>query len=527
MDEVKQALERARRSLSEKDHELLENLAAAYVYVTQLVEDKTTTIDRLRKLLFGSRSEKTKDVFGGGDDETAAPDDAAKEQDAEPKKPTKGHGRHGAEAYPGARRVKVEHPSLSNGAPCPKCPKGTLYPLAPGVIVRVTGQAPVQASVWELEKLRCNCCGEVFTAEAPEGIGDKKYDATAGSMIGLLKYGSGLPFNRIGVLQKTLGIPLPPSTQWGIVKEVAAQIEPAYRELIRQAAQGEILHNDDTTMTILELTGKRLAEKQAAGEEASERSGVFTSGIVSTAERRQIALFFTGVKHAGENLQALLAQRAAELGPPIQMCDALSRNLPEELETIVANCLAHGRRKFVDVAAHFPAECRHVLETLGAVYKNDAEARERNLSPQERLRFHQAHSQPLMDGLHQWMSDQIEQRKVEPNSGLGEAIGYMRRHWKKLTLFLRTPGAPLDNNIVERVLKRAILHRKNAMFYKTRNGAHVGDVFMSLIHSCQLAGVNAFEYLTVLQEHAEAVARDAARWLPWNYRDGPGGSDGG
>lgn len=209
------------------------------------------------------------------------------------------------------------------------------------------------------------------------------------------------------------------------------------------------------------------------------------------------------------------------------MCDALSRNMSEDFKTIVANCLAHGRRKFVDVVAHFPAECRHVLETLGDVYKNDAEARERNLSPQERLAFHQANSAPLMDELQKWMTEQIEQKKVEPNSGLGEAIGYMQRHWKKLTLFLRTPGAPLDNNVVERLLKRAILHRKNALFYKTRNGARVGDLFMSLIHTCQLAAVNAFEYLTSLQEHAEAVVRDPARWMPWNYRDGPGGSAGG
>jgi transposase len=62
----------------------------------------------------------------------------------------------------------------------------------------------------------------------------------------------------------------------------------------------------------------------------------------------------------------------------------------------------------------------------------------------------------------------------------------MLKHWEKLTLFLRHPGPPLDNNICERALKKAILHRKNALFYKTVNGAHVGDVFMSLIYTCEL-----------------------------------------
>ena len=174
------------------------------------------------------------------------------------------------------------------------------------------------------------------------------------------------------------------------------------------------------------------------------------------------------------------------------MCDALSRNLPAELKTILANCLAHGRRQFVEVAERFPEECRYVLETLRDVYKNDAVAQERNLSPEERLSFHQAESGPMMEDLKAWLHRQIEDRLVEPNSALGEAISYMLKHWEKLTLFLRQPGAPLDNNICERALKQAILHRKNALFYKTHNGAHVGDLFMSLIHTCRLGGVDPF-----------------------------------
>ncbi len=75
---------------------------------------------------------------------------------------------------------------------------------------------------------------------------------------------------------------------------------------------------------------------------------------------------------------------------------------------------------------------------------------------------------------------------MEPNSGLGKAISYMLRQWPALTLFLREPGAPLDNNLCERALKKAILHRKNSLFYKTLNGAEVGDLYMSLIHTCEL-----------------------------------------
>jgi len=234
---------------------------------------------------------------------------------------------------------------------------------------------------------------------------------------------------------------------------------------------------------------------------------------------QKIALFFTGRKHAGENLAAVLARRAVDLGPPIQMCDALARNLPKPLQVILANCIAHGRRRFVEVAHVFPEECRYVLETLGEVYKNDALCWERGTSPEERLRFHQARSRPLMEKLASWMHQQFTERKVEPNSGLGQAISYMQKHWRELTLFLRQAGAPLDNNVCERALKKAILHRKNSFFYKTRNGAHVGDLFMTLIHTCQLCDVNAFDYLIQLLKHPRDLSRKPQEWMPWNYRE--------
>jgi hypothetical protein len=201
------------------------------------------------------------------------------------------------------------------------------------------------------------------------------------------------------------------------------------------------------------------------------------------------------------------------------MCDALSRNAPKGVETLIANCLAHGRRQVVEVVDKFPEECRHVLETLGGVYHYDGLAREQKLSPEERLRFHQEHSGPLMKGLHAWLEAQLAERKTEPNSGLGKAISYLLNHWPKLTLFLQQPDAPIDNNIVERALKKAILNRKNALFYKTLNGAGVGDLFMSLIHTCEMNGANPFDYLTELQRHAAELKRNPSAWMPWNYRD--------
>ena len=492
LEELDRVLDGARQTpLSEADCEKVKE--ALHALAAMLSPARTT--------------EKTSAVLGESQDPKSAEQTPPERPPAPP-----GHGRHGAEAFGGARKVAIAHQSLRHGDRCPECGKGNVYgQKEPKALVRIVGQAPLAATVYSLERLRCGACGQVFTAQEPEGVGPEKYDETAAAMIAQLKYGSGTPFYRLEQLESQLGIPLPAATQWEIVEEAAELIKPARDELIRQAAQGEVLHNDDTSMRVLRL--KR--------ETSEERTGVFTSGIVSTAEGCKIALFFTGDKHAGENLADVLRRRAAELPVPIQMCDALSRNvpkLPSGVEILLANCLAHGRRQFVEVATNFPAQCRYVLEMLGQVYGHDAEARERGLTPEERLRFHQEHSGPVMDQLHAWLEAQLAERKTEPNSGLGKAIQYLLRHWRPLTLFLRQAGAPVDNNIVERSLKRAVLHRKNALFYRTLHGAQVGDLFMSLIHTCQLCGANSFDYLIQLQRHARELAADPAAWMPWNYR---------
>src|SRR2546428_3658793 len=452
MQDLEALLERARQGpLGEEDYQKLEAEIHTLGQVAHLLEERETTIRELRRLLRPASTEKTSKVLTQVGLEVSAPKSRLPGESASEKR-RPGHGRNGAEAYGGARRIKVAHSSLKPGDHCPECWKGKVYAQKePALRIRLVGQAPLEATVYELESFRCNLCGEVLEAEAPEEVGEKKYDETSASMIGLLKSGSGVPFYRLAGLEESLGIPLPASTQWGIIQETAERIRPAMEELIRQAGQGKVVYNDDTRMKILALA-RASPHPVGAEEEVSgsrERTGQFTSGIVSTRQGERMALFFTGRRHAGENLAQVLARRGADLAPPIQMCDALSRNLPklpEKLAVIVAHCLAHGRRRFIEVAPNFPEECRHVLETLGEVYGYDAQAEEQSLTPEERLRFHQIHSGPVMQTLRTWLNAQFDERKVEPNSGLGTAIAYLLKHWDRLTLFLRQPGAPLDNN---------------------------------------------------------------------------------
>jgi transposase len=375
-EELEALVEKARPVLDEAGYRKLKAAIRTLGYVTAMLEDQQTTLQSLRNLLCSAQTEKTAAVLKRAGIATEKPPTSPK-----PKAP--GHGRHGAKAYRGARKVHVAHGSLKTGDPCPECQRGKVYAqLEAGVLVRLIGRAPIEATVYKLEKLRCNLCGEVFTAKAPEEAGNEKYDVTVGSVIAMLRYGSGFPMHRLEKLQDSLGTPLPASVQWEIVCAMAVRIEPVFDELIWQGAQGDVLHNDDTSMPVLSL------RREIDGEaDEAERTGIFTSGIVSTRDGRKIALFFTSRQHAGENLRDVLRERATSVKPPIQMCDALARNLPkmpDKLEVIVSHCLAHARRRFVEVTPNFPDACRHVLEALGEVYHHDELTHQHRLSSEER-----------------------------------------------------------------------------------------------------------------------------------------------
>jgi transposase len=514
VQEVEALIERIQQeSLFKPDYGLLVAIVTNYFTLEHAHQEQSHTLLRMVNQIFGRRTERAKEVLKGASSEEVSRDASSLTETASPKEKPKGHGRNGASAYEGAQKVCVPHFCYKAGDRCPLCLKGKLYPFGePGVEIRIAGRAPLDGTAYVLEKLRCNLCGKIFTAGIPEEAGKDKYDETAGAMVALLKYGAGLPFNRLEKLQECLGVPLPASTQWEIVERTADQIHPVYSELIRQAAQGELLYNDDTTMKILANLKKAEVDDELPGK------GSFTTGVLAVQGERRIALFFTGPKHAGDNLAKLLEQRASGLSPPIQMCDALSRNVPKEFETLLANCLAHARRNFVDLVPSFPEEGRFVIEALAKVYHHDKIAKEQGLSADQRLRFHQDQSGSVMEGLKEWLLKQLNERRVEPNSSMGKAITYMLKHWEPLTLFLRIPGAPLDNNLCEQVLKRAILHRKGSLFFKTQHGAYIGDLFMSLIHTCTLNRVNPFHYLTSLQKHSSELFKNPKHWLPWNYQ---------
>jgi transposase len=551
MKEIERVLEQAQTLMPPESFRVIKALVDTLVRLTALVRERGATIARLRRFIGLSGSEKTGNVLPpeppsvdcvppepataqaddeGENEEPSAGDTPPVDPQPQPSvtpppkppiKKAKGHGRIPASAYLAAQHIEVAHETMHPGDCCPECTRGNLYSLKdPACIVRIVGRAPLAATVWECECLRCATCGHVFTARAPKEAQGEKYDETAASMIAIVRYGAGMPFNRLDHVQSDMQTPVPSSTQWDVINERVELVRPAYDELVRLAAQAPVLHNDDSYVRILQFMGKRRAALLAKGKLPDpERTGLFTTAIIAfVATIGTIALFFTGRKHGGENLAELLRQRAAELAPPIQMSDALSRNLPKGHKTIEANCIAHGRRHVVDEIENYPKECRYVLERLALVFKLDDECKEQKLSDEERLLAHQKTSAPIMKELHDWMTAELDEKRIEPNSGLGKAFNYFLKRWEKFTLFLRVPGAPIDNNITERALKMAIKNRNASLFYRSEHGAIVGDIFMTLIHTAELHHQNPFDYLTELQRNYKAVAARPGDWMPWNYR---------
>ena len=336
--------------------------------------------------------------------------------------------------------------------------------------------------------------------------------------------GYGLPAYRLQQHQESQGVPLAASVQMTLLSRAYKTLVPLFDELVRQAAQFELFHNDDTGMKVLELLAEIKKSRARSGSDADskkkQRTGMYTTGIlaVSLTHGYQIALYYTGRKHAGENLATVLGQRNEELPPPIHESDGLDHNKPGDIEVITGKCLTHGRRGFADVSSSFPEQCRHVIAMIGEVYHVEALAKERKLSLEDRLLLHQEKSGPVMDSLRRWLVNHLLETSEEPNSGLGGAIKYMLKRWEFLTRFLTVPGAPLDNTPCERILKAVVRYRKNSLFYKTTNGAKVGDLFLSLFETCNLNHVDKVHYLNTVLSHIESVRMSPGSWMPWNYQ---------
>ncbi len=524
----------AANTLTAEDRQVLGKVLTFYFWLLFALREAKLSLKRLKALVFGGKpkppkppsSEGTSSGGSAGGEglptKTAQQGQAAGAVSPPEKKPSLGHGRRGAAVYRAAQTVACRHEELAVGERCPACGRGSLYRLPPGVEMRLDGNALLSAVRYELEKLRCSACGQIFTASVPAAAGTEKYTARARAVLALARYYLGLPWYRLEGFQALVGVPVADATQWEQGEIVGDCTYPIFKTLEQLAAQGEVIFQDDTpgrVLALIEENQKAQAQARAQGKaKTTERTGMQTTALIVQVGEQRICLYYTGRRHAGENLEALLTKREPERGKPLVMSDALSSNNAAEAGLIRCHCLAHGRRKFTELAAEFPTESAVVVDALKLVYEHDEETRDTQLSAQERLGYHQTYSAPVFTTLKAWLEEQTEARRVEPNSSLGKAIAYLLDHWETLTRVVKEPGAPLDNNTAERALKLAIRQRKNSLFYATEHSAYIASILTSVIATCVQAGGNALDYLVAVQEHRHEVFARPGAWLPWNYQ---------
>jgi hypothetical protein len=409
------------------------------------------------------------------------------------------------------------------GDQCPECEKGKLNKTEPASSLRVTGQAPLKVTKHILEQLRCNTCGAYFTAELPEdvlkdGARGQQYGYSARALMAIYKNLTGVPYFRQQSLQQVLGMAVAASTIYDQCKAVADVLKPLVAYLVKLAADAPEYALDDTTNRILDQQGKEIPDRRT--KKPKHRTGVYTSAVVATLEgEKPLVLFKTNIGHGGEWLDEVLQPRQTT-APPLLMSDALNRNQPTVIERYIwCKCNAHARREFHHCIDMVP-QAEWVIEEYGKIWQHKTHCDEAGLDVEARQRYYHEHSLPVMESLREKCRDWIERSdEIEPNSTFGQACRYFLNHFEDLSWFCHIPGAKLDNNAVERILKLIIRIRKNSLFYRTEEGAEVGDILTTVLATAVSNNVNVFEYLVHLQQNWFDVGRNPQNWLPWNYQD--------
>lgn len=500
-------------ALSPQDCQVLLKALKTLAALQERLSDNDITLHKLRKLVGMVRSSETMDTLLGQGGKT--------NKKRGQKRPKPRNTKLGVPVKPKVTQHKLD--GLSKGDLCPECQQGKLYKYEPATMLRISGQSPFVPEQHVMERLRCNACGQYFTAKLPsevveDGEPGQKYGYSARSLMALHKFFAGAPYYRQESIQALMGVKLTASTVFDQTELVANSLQPVYKVLAQNAANAVHYYLDDTGNRILDQVP--VEKPQRNSDKHRLRSGVYSSGLVaSLADGHNIVLYQTNIGHAGEFIDETLSQRGSCHPPPLLMSDALSSNRPS-LGYEVQHCLcnSHGRRQFAEVLNQFPEEVEQVLKWYGEIWRYDDEARELRLNAERRLAWHEKHSLPVMKQIRDWGEAELANGNVEENSGLGKAVSYFNKHYEGLTAFCRIEGAQLDNNRAEQALKLVARNRKNAMFHKTQAGASIADVVMSMIATSAEAGINVLDYFNTLQRLQSEVRAAPERFLPWNYQ---------
>jgi transposase len=416
----------------------------------------------------------------------------------------KNGGRNGFDDYPSVSIDVIENPYQS-GSPCPCCTKGKLYEGEDRQGIQYDAAPLIQVKRHRKKVLRCNACGQ---EQVPRKSIPRHTNEARSAVV--VERALGMPLNRLSRLQTLFGVEIPQSTLWIMAKELWERVgHSVFNALCDSACGGLIFGGDDTKARILEIQ-----ERYKSGEKI--RKGCYTSSICTQVHGRDIILYFTSNKYLAENFTGLLVRRDDEDETVISlMVDASANNVPTLTWVILGFCLAHGRRKFVELLDDSPVECKYFLAQIAKIYQNDKLTK--SLSVHERRDYHRMHSLPILRAMYREMIRLFKEKLIEPNSNLGKVFTYWLKRRYGFAAFTRIPGMPLDNNATERALRPMAMGRKTSLFFMTLVSAGIWSELFSLVFTCEKNGINAYAYLNWLQENWLAASREPENFLPWHF----------
>jgi hypothetical protein len=416
---------------------------------------------------------------------------------------------------------KILHKLADKNLLCPCCGKKMHRAHKKSVtIIRIQGLHEERNEIETARCLTCNTTAEAYCTQAQEKtLG--RFEVNAAAVLIALRYSLGMPSFRLEEVTASLGFRVPDSTQWELFESAADSLRDFVVYLKKTASQAELVQLDDTTVRINELTSQFKLRKNGSIEALkSDRTGVHTTGFIARFAAGKICLFGSGLHHAGEYFEKMMQARTTE-EQLILMVDASSSNTCKiknlDFQVEEANCNSHALRKFKELKENsvFEMHISEIMTLYRSIFALDKSLQKS--STDARLDAHRTQSLPKMQQIKEKIERDFTNCVVEPNSELGKAYKYFLNHFKELTAFCTLKGAPVCNNETERILKRAIRHRKNSLFFKNLIGAAVGDIHMTLLLTAKENNIDPVKYVASLLLYEKERKENPEAFLPWNF----------
>lgn len=435
------------------------------------------------------------------------------------------HGRRSAKDFPDAAICEHAHTELTVGCRCPGCGRGKLYRYNPSQYMTISGQPVFTATQHIVEQLQCNLCDEIFKAPLSDEArldgadGRRLYSYSAVALIAILKFFGVMPWHRMETVQAWIGVRVPDASMFDQCERLANAIAPVAKHLERMSSEVMLLFGDDTGACVLNERSAIIPERESG--KLVERTGCHTTCVIAvTDDGHHIVHFRIGIQHTGELLDELLSGRPSTSPPPMVMSDALSANKVTVCKVRECFCNAHTVRYFKELKENYPKEAGYALERYRKIFDNEKHCREHELPAEQRLAYHREHSKHLLKEICTHGYDLLEVSKdIEPNSDIGGAYNYILNNEYELSAFCRYPGAPLENNLAERILRLPVHLRDGAPFYRNAVGAAIAANILSVGSTAYQAGVNLLDYFVAILRHSDDVRARPYDWVPWLYED--------